>query len=293
MKDTKRKPNFFIIGAPKAGTTSLAGWLSEHPDIFMSTPKEPGYFNTEQPKRLIRSLKDYERLFVSAPASSRVLGEASTGYLSSNCAVQNILDYNSDAKFLVSLRNPLELVPSLHAEYIKAGRQWSRSLEAAWHAQQHPAKPLPVHANNYGRLCLLGLQMQRLLSLVPAPQVKIIWTEDLKHDPAQAYDGILMFLGLPNDARTDFPALNTRTIPISRSLAMASGLARRMLYRAGLASTFRSIGKRILFANAKPAEATPSASLTPSFRKELQEYFAEDIQILGELTGRDLSTWLR
>src|SRR4030042_1778226 len=92
-----KKPDFFIIGAPKGGTTSLAAWLADHPQVYMSSAKEPHFFNTDEPHHLSRSLSKYESLFEGAGIEHRAVGEASTGYLLSQVAVSNILNYNADA----------------------------------------------------------------------------------------------------------------------------------------------------------------------------------------------------
>jgi len=86
-----KKPNFFILGAPKCGTTSLAMWLSEHPNIFMCPIKEPHYFNTDGLQR-IKTLEQYESLFTDAKPEHVAVGEASTHYLYSKEAVPRILE---------------------------------------------------------------------------------------------------------------------------------------------------------------------------------------------------------
>ena len=85
-------PNFFILGAPKCGTTSLASWLSDHPHIFIPPIKEPHYFNTDDQHRNIRRRLDYEKLFRGVTEKHIGVGEASVWYLSSEVAVRNILD---------------------------------------------------------------------------------------------------------------------------------------------------------------------------------------------------------
>ena len=96
-------PNFLIIGAAKAGTTSLYHYLQQHPDVHMSAVKEPNYFCfDEQPPEYapIRTLSDYEKLFGSA-ASALAVGEASTQYLNSVVTPQRIADLLPRAKLIV------------------------------------------------------------------------------------------------------------------------------------------------------------------------------------------------
>ena len=110
-----KKPNFFIIGAPKCGTTSLANWLAEHPRVFFSDTKEPHFFCTDGYTG-VKTLKQYEKLFEDAKPHHLAVGEGSTHYLFSKVAVPNILVYNPDARFIVCLRNPVDMAPSLHSE---------------------------------------------------------------------------------------------------------------------------------------------------------------------------------
>ena len=85
-----RKPNFFILGAPKCATTSLANWLREHPHIFVPTRKEPEFFNTDdEPHKHggIANLDAYEALFRDACEKHLAVGEGSVWYLSSSTAI--------------------------------------------------------------------------------------------------------------------------------------------------------------------------------------------------------------
>src|SRR5690349_11404630 len=96
------KPNFFILGAPKCGTTSMAKWLSDQPEIFISKHKEPHYYNTDG-KRVVLEYRHYLSLFENATGFHKIIGEASTGYLYSKQAVPNIINdlNNKHLKFLV------------------------------------------------------------------------------------------------------------------------------------------------------------------------------------------------
>lgn len=106
--DTGQRPNFFILGAPKAGTTAMAQWLSEHPDVFMSAIKEPQFFNADHGGGFEGGLAEYLKLFAAASARHRVIGEGTVWYLYSRVAVKTILDVSPSARFLVMLRNPVD-----------------------------------------------------------------------------------------------------------------------------------------------------------------------------------------
>src|SRR6266446_2704827 len=116
MKDPSRpKPNFFIVGAPRCGTTALYSYLRQHPDVFLPEYKEPHYFNTDMNSGgAIRKEKDYLAQFSGAQNQPRI-GEASVYYLSSVAAPEQIKSFCPTAKIIIMLRNPVDTVDALHA----------------------------------------------------------------------------------------------------------------------------------------------------------------------------------
>jgi sulfotransferase family protein len=138
-------PNFFILGAPKCGTTSLARWLGDHPNIFMAPQKEPHFFNTDD-RRGVATLVEYEDLFRNAQREHVAVGEASVWYLSSSQAVRNILQYNPNARFIVMVRNPIEMAPALHGEMLISGLECIKDFSRAWNAQEERRQGLHLPA---------------------------------------------------------------------------------------------------------------------------------------------------
>jgi hypothetical protein len=288
------KPNFFIIGAPKCGTTSLAAWLADHQNIYMSPTKEPHFFNTDH-KRFINSLSGYERLFEGVTERHRAVGEASVWYLYSAAAVSNILAYNPDARFIVLLRNPIEMAPSLHEELVFTGREDVADFAGAWNLQE--ARRQGAHLPpmvwepkylQYGDLCSLGAQVERLFGLVPRERVKIILLEDLIGDPGGVYRSVLRFLGVDDDHRQDFSALNqakSRRWPGLLTVAWAVTTVKRAFgIEGGL-----GLWKRL---DAVNRVERPRQPISADTRQILQDYFRRDIERLQALIGRDLGHWL-
>ena len=112
------KPNLFIVGAPKCGTTFLYHYLKQHPEIYFPDFKEPHFFGSD----LIRkngaydlSLNNYKSLFNS---DKKIIGEASTFYIFSKNAAKEIYDFNPDAKIIIMLRNLVDLAYSLHSQLL-------------------------------------------------------------------------------------------------------------------------------------------------------------------------------
>src|SRR3990167_9603139 len=105
-----KKPNFFILGAPRCGTTSLSTYLREHPNVFFSFPKEVNFFSSDiYSSTLCSDISSYLKLFSNSEEIHLAVGEGSVFYLASNCAVPSILQFNPQAKFIVMVRNPVDM----------------------------------------------------------------------------------------------------------------------------------------------------------------------------------------
>jgi hypothetical protein len=294
-KHRDARANFFILGAPKCGTTSLADWLSGHPDVFVTTPKEPRFFNTDYtlPNRP-RSLEEYRQLYKTA-AGCTAVGEATTGYLVSRVAVPAILDYNPAANFVVCLRNPVEMFSSLHAQRLKEGTESEPDPAIAWRLQDERARGLKVPLTCpdpktllYGPLCQLGEQVERLFQHVQQERVLFVYLEDMKADAGREYRRVLAHIGVPDDGRKDFPVRNVGYVPRSTALSILVRALGRLKHGLGIRRGL-GLGTRMNRLNRGNANArSPDLNLL----SELQEYFADDIGKLARLTGRDLDHWM-
>ncbi|MDT0635615.1 hypothetical protein [Spectribacter hydrogenoxidans] len=291
-----KRPDFFIPGAPKCGTTGLAQWLAAHPAVFFSPRKEPHFFNRDQ-MPATATLREYEQLFAGADDRHAAVGEASTHYLYSREAVPGILAYAPDARFIVCLRNPLEMAPALHGECLRQGWENVRRFDAAWHLQgaRRAGRRIPRAARGdperllYGPYCRLGEQLQRLYGQVRADRVLPVLLDDIRDDAGRMYRRVLDFLGLQDDGRRDFPAVNPAARTRSVLLAQAIRSVSRIRDAAGVRGDW-GIAARLRQLNASNAARAP---LTSALREELCAYFADDVVALGELIERDLSDWLR
>jgi len=294
-----RKPDFFFIGAPKCGTTALANWLRDHPRIFMTQrPKEPMYFDKDIVNVDRMSLKQYENLFRDADDSHLVVGEASTPYLRSREAIRNILEYSPSARFLVAVRNPVEMAPSVHAQSTYTQYETIADFKEAWNAQEdrRQGKRLPQISRNdperflYADVCRLGEQLERLFRQVSRDRVMVVFMDDMKADPRRVYVDILDFLGVPDDGRSDFASANVRKrikLPVLGKVLSLAWLSKRLL---GLQGVRTGAFSKIHNWNQVPMKP---GKLDEQFRQELIACFEKDIRLLGALTGRDISGWLR
>jgi glycosyltransferase involved in cell wall biosynthesis len=298
----KVAPNFFIIGAPKSGTTSLSEYLKDHPNVFFSPVKEPHFFDLDTSKRLKLKLGTYLSLFSQAdPNVHKAIGEGSTGYLFSKVAVSEILKFNPDSRFIVMLRNPVELVWSWHAEMYFEGVENVYDFEEAWKLEKERRngknipkacwEPQKLFYSEWGKL---GDQMERLFSVVPRDRVKVILFDDFAVDTKGVYEDVLSFLGVPSDGRNDFQTANEnkaiRYPWLQQRLAVAANNFRLVRAVSGLKLNLGiGLSKKLLLLNSKPSNRAP---ISPELRAELVGYFCGDVQKLSKLLNRDLSHWV-
>ncbi|HVZ80623.1 MAG TPA: sulfotransferase [bacterium] len=292
------KPNFFIIGAPRCGTTALSQYLSQHPNVFFSDPKEPHYFDFDfHHSKMEKST--YMSLFDKAdPARHLAIGEGSTNYLHSECAVPEILKFNQEAKFIVMLRNPIDLVQSRHSYGLFVGEENIRDFEEAWRAEadRREGRRIPLATSEkkflyYHDFGKIGQKIDVLFSRVDRAKVKVILLEDMIEDPKQVYEDVLTFLGLPSDGRTHFPKINenrqVQSIPLQRIYSLIEMAAIRFKSligwkgRSGILAFF--FNRNIRFEQRDP--------ISDEFKAELKEFYREDVQKLEKLLERDLSHW--
>lgn len=291
-----KKPNFFIVGAAKCGTTSLAHWLSQHRQIYVSPIKEPHHFDSDSPLG-IKDRREYEKLFAGANSQHQAVGEASVRYIRSSVAVQNIVRYAPDARLIIMVRNPLEMAPSLHEQYVFGLNETIEDFEEAWRAQEKRSRgdDIPAGCRDpegllYGRQCKLGAQLQAVLSHVDEDRCKVIFLEDVQRDVRQVYIDTLSFLGVPDDGRTAFERKNSSKAIRHKPLTYAMKLALKAKPLLGLRHRQFGIANRIAEWN---RVERPRQKLRPEMLLEMRDYFAEDIALLEQLTKRDLQHWLQ
>jgi hypothetical protein len=302
-----KKPNFFIVGAPRCGTTALFHYLGTHPNIYVSPVKEPQYFcpDLTDPRYMYAKRHEYLGLFEACQAHHLAIGEATPKYLRSSVAVENILKFDASARLIVMLRNPVEMIHSYHAKKLSSNQETEPDFERAWRLQderareevQFPVRGYRLKQLQYGEVGKLGTQLDRLLRIAPRQQVKVIQFDDFIDDTRAVYEDVLAFLGVPNDGRDSFPRVNeskTARLGWFARFVSSSPFPFNML-RWGLRrilgwKTSRALVHRLRRMNLQPQQRQP---LSREFHEELVRYFDEEVRLLEELLGRDLSHWRR
>jgi hypothetical protein len=291
-------PNFFIIGAPKSGTTALSEYLRQHPNVFFSNPKEPEFHASDFDGRVFEHESDYLRLFDAAdPSRHLAIGEGSVVYIFSRVAVPNILRVQPEARFIVMLRNPADLVLSLHAQLLIQGNENIPVFLDAWHAEadRRQGKSIPVGCRDpkwlyYSEWGRLGTQLKRVCQVVPGARLKVILFDDFARDARAVYLDVLHFLGLPDDGRTEFPKVNERRSlkSVRFQAVLGAGMRLWLPLRTKLTGG-RGFGAGTLLTrwNAAPVEKKP----LPEIRNMLADTYKDEVLLLEDLLGRDLRSW--
>ncbi|MFC1452890.1 sulfotransferase [Verrucomicrobiota bacterium] len=301
-----RKPDFFMVGAPKCGTTALHDYLSQHPGIFMAPRRGTNHFATDllKPGDFWRSGERYLRIFRGAGAAGLV-GESSVYYLFSTEAAANIRSFAPEAKIVAMIRNPVEVVESFHAQLVYDGDESITELREALAAEteRRAGRGIPEHIRMERRLCYrevaaFASQVERYLDVFGKQAVHVVVYDDFKADTAAAYRAVLVFLGADETFTPDLRVLNPNKGVRSRAFhALASrppALLRRPA-KALLPVVGRVAGRRLLQAFNRKLNTTfvPRAPMPADLRRELCREFAPEVERLGRLLSRDLSHWVR
>lgn len=297
------QPNFFIVGAPKCGTTALSEYLRDHPNVYISEPKEPHYFTFDfEQYRVTKTWAEYSNLFSQCTAEHTAIGEGSVFYLCSTVALNKIKEYNPQAKIIVMLRNPVDMIYSFHSQLVFTADESEKNFEQAWKLQEtrRQGKQIPSQCREaaflqYADMGKLGEQVEKLQAVFPPEQVKIILFEDFVKSTKDIYDQVLEFLAVPNDERKEFIRINENKShkmgAVGNLTAKPPALITNVALKARDMLGIDELGilDKIRALNTKVAAREP---LSDHLRAEMIQEFTPDIQKLAQLLNRDLSHWL-
>ena len=298
----KKIPNFFIVGAPKCGTTALSEYLKTHKDIFISNPKEIHFFASDFKKlSCAKNLEEYISLFNVDTYDYKAIGEASVFHLYSDDAIENIYNFNKDAKIIVMLRSPIDYIYSYHSQALFAGNEIIEDFKHAWSMQKSRklGNNIPSTCKSkkillYKEASLFGEQVERLLNVFPKKQVHFILIDDLKKNVRQVYLEVLAFLDVKDDGKIDFEKVNENKKHRFKSLGKLRNnppkglisIVKKFKKVVGIENI--SLMKKIHELNREKVQREP---LSQEFKKELLDEFIDDINKLEKLINRDLSVW--
>jgi Sulfotransferase domain len=292
-----RRPDLFIVGAPKCGTTSLYNYLQGHPDVFLAAVKEPQFFAGD---RIVKrgmpfpeAMDRYLALFEDAGGAKRV-GEASTSYLESPEAVERIREFAPDARIVAMLRNPVDMLHSLHGMRVAQGVESKVDFaDAMADERTRPGFGSVGDQSSvrYRDRARYAEMLPRWFDAFGRERVHVIITEELAAEPQQAFARLLAFLELsPGYQPASFRHYNTSLRPRSVLLSRIVG---RLPHRAVPVSRLDRIlipcMRLLRRSNRRRLDRPP---VSPALREQLRAEFAPDVTRLEALLGRDLAgTW--
>jgi hypothetical protein len=318
MSSSSNQPNFFIVGAAKAGTTSLYHYLAQHPDVYMSPIKEPNFFATDidheairpQVKDRIRLLnideflkgsmsKGIHRAFISKPSDyfalfrfadgKKAIGEASASYLFSQTAAQEIYKYNPEAKIIILLRNPVQ---RMYSHYLMDKRMTvtTLSFEDAIEEDKKTKVRKWAAASLYLELGEYYQQVKRFKELFPEKNVLVLLSEELKSNPVETIRQVYKFLNIDEHFQPDFTR-EFNTAVVARNSLLQKIISINYL-RVKIRRLFKNTGlkkhiKQAVFT--KPEEA----QMPIETKIKYTEYYKSDILKLSELIQKDLHKWIQ
>lgn len=278
-------PDFILGGAPKSGTTALFTYLSQHPEVYPSSPKEPHFFAKRNDSHVVRGMNysraEYEELFRGAGPDQKA-GEASTGYLHhAKQAAPKIQALIPDVRLLFLLRNPIERAYSeywfrLHTGDLPAAEPFSTYVEN------------PKHWVFHGSTSYVS-GLQRFYDHFDRSQILVLLTDDLKRSRRDVFEQACRHIGVDPGVEIDLSVRhNVTRYPRSPRLLRAAGrLAPGLSRWASGVPVLRPLRSRLLFS----AQA-PKPPMRPADRDRLAKRYADAIDELSRLIDRDLSFWL-
>jgi len=299
-------PDFFVIGAPKAGTTALHSALATHPQIFMPRIKEPKFFlydgsrplptrgpgDAHGTKESVWQRERYEALFAEAPVG-RLRGESTAFYLQDPVALARIHAEVPHAKLIAIVRDPIDRAYSNWLHLWADGLEPIGDFLSAFDAEEERMAAGWGFFWHYRRLGRYGEQLTNAVELFGRDQLHVLRYRDLVDQPKATLNGICDFLGIDNMAAPEVapenirrfvkPCVRTRVVaPVIRGGARLGAHFPPILWRKASVPLLKIIqyggGRR------------PDLSIAD--RRRLVASFAEDIAVLGEITGDSYSDWL-
>jgi hypothetical protein len=266
-------------------------YLREHPDIFMSPIKEPNFLAEYLgERRRIRTWAEYLSCFADAKDEKRV-GEASVFYMASRTAAEAIKRISPHAHIIIMLRNPIDVMYSMFHLRTFANLEEEPTFRAALQAD---ARGRSVPELTYReRTCFLP-QVRRYLSTFAREKIHFVMYEDFKTDPKRVFQATLRFLGVKSEIEREYPIINAnqraRSKIVWRILRRPPAGLRRFLHPITTRSFRRVVGGHVFRLN---AIQEPRPPMDPELKVWLQSELAPEIDRLGALLDKDLTSWYR
>lgn len=298
-------PSFFVVGAPRCGTTAISKALGRNPHISFSKPKETHFFLREYDDL---SREEVRRQYLEGfhpdlRRDSQAIGDGSVSYLYFSEAISRALAFDGRARFIASVRNPLDMLRSYHARLLFSLDEDIVDFSEAWALQEERAAGgrLPKRCRDprllmYGPIGRLGEQIARLFAVAGRERCHVVVFDDLVQEPRAVYQRLLAFLGVDDDGQTGIKRARESAGFKSRWLQQFVMNPPQWAFRlidVGDAKMLRRLNrlrKAIKKFNRAPEQRQ---DLSEGMGLTMRRYFAADVQKLSALLDRDLTHWLR
>lgn len=303
------KPNLFIVGQPKSGTTALHQFLGQHPEIYMSSIKEPHFFcadfHLESDRAYgkqrfydFRSESAYLQLFSKAK-NVKIAGESSTNYLYSQVAAEKIYNFNPDAKIIIVLREPAQFLYSLHSHYVKFTEEnepdFLTALALETKRQQEEALSPRVTSPSYlyySQRVQYYQQLKRYRDRFKPEQIKVIIFEEFKSANERIFSEILEFLGVESNFTPEYAAINVNKEVKFKAInnlinnPVAKSISKNLLSQEFNDFVRDNIVEKLLWHQA------PKATMPEEIKLQLKQQYQPEVAKISDLLQLDLvSKW--
>lgn len=309
MSRSPEFPDFFVVGAPRCGTTAICRYLSRNPKICFSRPKEPHYFSRLDHDPTAQEIqRDYlDKNFGHYGETHTAVGEGSVSYLYLPGAIERINKLNPGAKFVVQIRNPLSMLPSYHQRMRFLLQEDQEDFKAAWNLQEArhngsdvPKRCLDYRLLMYSHVARYGEQVERLFDLAGRDRAHVIVFDDFKSDVGATYRKLLKFLGVEDDGQTEFERRfesqmyrwgwlqKLLYVPATKGGKAVETLQQKSRKYNPDGTRKPSLIKRMTKLNKVPTSPPP---LTAEMADVVRDTLRPDVEHLSGLLGRDLTFW--
>lgn len=294
-----KRPDFFIVGAPKCGTTAMYAYLRQHPAVFMPFLKEPLYFGSDLTTRYGRmSEHDYLALFEDARPDQRV-GEASAWYLYSTNAAREIAAFAPQALIIVQLRNPVDMMYAQHSQLLFNAQEDIVDFAAALEAEPRrragrDLPPGPLRSENlyYRAAARFAEQLERYLEAFGRERVHVVLYDDFRDDTSATVREVFRFLDVDDEFRPAISIVNenkrVRSGRLQRAVFAPPGPIRALIPLFRRYPVAHRLRAAVLRANSAARRRPP---LAPELRARLTDEFRPEVERLEALLGLDLGAW--
>jgi hypothetical protein len=297
-------PNFLIIGAAKAGTTSLHHYLRQHPEIYMAGPKKELRFFALEGEKLdfrgpgdqkalrfsITDVEAYRRKF-DGVSDEKAIGESSPLYIYSPKAPGRIAHYIPDAKLIAVLRNPVERAYSCFLHLVRDGREPLDDFSQALREEEARIERNYEPGWHYKEGGFYYAQLSRYFGLFDRQRIRVYLYEDWKADPTGVLGDIFEFLEVDKRFVPDM-SVRHNVSGVPRNKTLHALLTKSSPIKAGIKPLIPTRFRKLVWTNLKNRNLREPPSLSPEVRGQLIETYREDVLKLQALIGRDLSRWL-